>query len=152
MKISVMGIGHNELQSGKALAEMGNEVIYVCKDNRHVENLKRGHCNSREKEILQQIHQKRYIDFTADIREALDNSNMCFIAENDNETDEALFRILATARDVGANMSSHTFIIDRSTLPVNRTEQIKSTIQNELDKRASNLTFEVISNPDFLRA
>ncbi len=149
MKISVIGIEQNELISGKNLAEMGNEVIYVCKDYEHVNNIKKGYYTHSEKEILEKIKRKNSIDFTADLREALDGANMCFISES-NKYD--VFNILANAKEVGANMSNHTFVVDRSELPINRREQIKETIQSELNKRASNLTFEVISDPRFLRA
>jgi UDPglucose 6-dehydrogenase len=148
MKISVIGIDQNELISGKNLAEMGNEVVYVCKDYEHVNNIKKGYYTHSEKEILAQIKRKNSIDFTADLKEALEGANMCFISES-NKYD--VFNILANAKEVGANMSNHTFVVDRSELPINRREQIKDTIQSELNKRASNLTFEVISDPRFLR-
>ncbi len=149
MKISVIGIEQNELISGKNLAEMGNEVIYVCKDYEHVNNIKKGYYTHSEKKILEQIKKKNSIDFTADLKEALEGANMCFISESKKYD---VFNILANAKEVGANMSNHTFVIDRSDLPISRSEQIKETIQSELNKRASNLTFEVISDPRFLRA
>ena len=151
MKISVMGINENELVSGKALAEMGNEVIHVCKDNAHVEDMKRGLYSTNEKEIYN-IANNSAIHFTSDMSEALNQSTMCFISESDSDDAGTLFHILATAKEIGTHMNSHTFIVDRSSLTMSRTEQIKETVQSELDKRASNLTFEVISNPDFLRA
>lgn len=153
MKISVLGVGQKGLMSGKVLAEMGNEVIYFCKDNKRVENLRRGHGNLTELQVLKSLNKKFAIDFTSDMKEALEQSNMCFISEDSEESSDAtLYHILATAKEVGANMCSHTFVVDRSSLPVNRLDLIKSTIQEELDKRASSLTFEVISNPNFLRA
>jgi UDPglucose 6-dehydrogenase len=150
MKISVIGIEQNELISGKNLAEMGNEVIYVCKDYEHVNNIKKGYYTHSEKKILEQIKKKNSIDFTADLKEALDRANMCFISESEKYD---VFNILANAKEVGANMSNHTFVVDRSELPINRAKQIKETIQEELNKRgAYNLTFEVISDPKFLRS
>ncbi len=151
MKISVMGINHNKLLSGKELVEMGNEVVYVCKDNKRVENIKRGQYPSDEKELFNAIC-KRSVDFTDNVKEALESTNMCFISEDNTHDSEALFNILSTAKTIGQHMTSHTFVIDRSPLPMNRREQITKTIQEELDKRGSDLTFEVISNPDFLRA
>ena len=151
MKISVIGINKNELLSGKALAEMGNEIIHICKDNAHVEDMKKGLYSSNEKEIYK-VANNSDINFTSNIQEALSQSSMCFISENGKQDVGELFHILATAKEIGTHMNSHTFIVDRSSLPVSRTDQIKETIQYELDKRASNLTFEVISNPNFLRA
>jgi UDPglucose 6-dehydrogenase len=153
MKISVIGINPEELESGKSLAEMGNEVVYVCKDYEHVNNIKKGYYTNTEKEILKNIKEKDVIDFTSDFKEALEGANMCFIAEGEKGNDSsALFKILANAKEVGANMSNHTFVVDRSSLPISRAQQIKETIQEELNKRASNLTFEVISDHRFLRA
>lgn len=151
MKISVMGMNQDELLSGKALAEMGNEIIHVCKDNTYVEDMKKGLYSIDEKET-HNIANNSSINFTSDISEALNQSNMCFIAENKTQDSATLFNILATAKEIGTYMNSHTFIVDRSSLPMSRIEHIKETIQHELDKRASNLTFEVISNPNFLRA
>ena len=152
MKISIIGIDDNELNSGKDLAEMGNEIIYVCKDDRRIDNIRRGYYSDSEKKILKNFRKKDKVNFTADLREALNGSNMCFISENDDCKGQSLFYILANAKEVGANMTNHTFIVDRSRIAVNRYDEIKSTVQSELDKRDSNLTFEVISNPDFLRA
>jgi UDPglucose 6-dehydrogenase len=152
MKISVLGINQNELQSGKNLAEMGNEVIYVCKNNERIADIKRGYYTDSEREILKSIQKKKKVDFTADLREALNSTSMCFISEGNTGGTGELFSILSNAKEVGANMSSHTFIIDRSSLNINRVNHIKDTVQSELDKRASNLTFEVISDSNFLRA
>lgn len=146
-----MGINQDELLSGQALAEMGNEVIHICKDNAHVEDMKKGLYSTKEKEIYN-IANNSSIDFTSNMEEALNQSNMCFISESESCDAGALFHILATAKEIGTYMNSHTFIVDRSALPMSRTQQIKETVQRELDKRASNLTFEVISNPNFLRA
>jgi UDPglucose 6-dehydrogenase len=49
-------------------------------------------------------------------------------------------------------MSQHMFIIDRSEESMSRISEIKEVIQEELSKRNTSLTFEVIANPNFLRA
>ena len=53
MKISVMGMNQDELLSGKALAEMGNEIIHVCKDNTYVEDMKKRSLLNRRKRDTQ---------------------------------------------------------------------------------------------------
>ena len=153
MKISVMGIEYNHLLSGKALAEMGNEVTYVSKDNRRIDNIKRGYYNSDEAMVIKRISSKESIGFTADLKTAISNTNMCFIAEGiTNESEENMEKILNTAKMVGEYMNNHIFIIDRSEASQSRAGQIKDTIQEELKKRNKNITFEVIANPNFLRA
>ncbi len=109
MKISVIGMNKDELLSGKKLVEMGNEVIYVCKDYEHVYNVKKGHFNYLEKEILKDLQKKRAIDLTADLKEALEESVMCFIAESDKND---VFNILANAKEVGGKYDG-TYICNR---------------------------------------
>jgi UDPglucose 6-dehydrogenase len=153
MKISVMGIEYNQLLSGKVLAEMGNEVTYISQDNRRVENIKRGYYNADEAMVIKSIESTESVGFTTDVREALLSSNMCFIAEGytDSNTEE-MIKILKTAKIVGANMSKDMFIIDRSGVFTSRTDAITEVIQEELSKRNAGFSFEVIANPDFLRA
>ena len=153
MKISVMGIEYNHLLSGKALAEMGNEVTYVSKDNKRIDNIKRGYYNSDEAMVIKKISSKESIGFTTNLKEALSNTNMCFIAEGiTDESEENMEKVLNTARMVGEYMNNHMFIVDRSEASQSRVGKIKETIQEELKKRNKNITFEVIANPNFLRA
>jgi UDP-glucose 6-dehydrogenase len=78
---------------------------------------------------------------------------MCFIAEGymDSSTDE-MIKILKTAQVVGANMSKDMFIVDRSGVFNSQTDAIKEVIQEELSKRNARFSFEVIANPNFLKA
>jgi UDPglucose 6-dehydrogenase len=48
-------------------------------------------------------------------------------------------------------MKHHMFVVDKSTVPVGTADKVRETIQKELDKRGSDLTFDVISNPEFLK-
>ena len=148
-----MGIEYNQLLSGKALAEMGNEVTYVSKDNRRIDNIKRGYYNSDEAMVIKKMSSKESIGFTADLKMALSNTNMCFIAEGIiGESEDNMEKVLHTAKIVGEYMNNHMFIVDRSEASQSRAGQIKETIQEELKKRNKNITFEVIANPNFLRA
>jgi UDPglucose 6-dehydrogenase len=91
--------------------------------------------------------------FSADIKKSLSTTTMCFISEGvSSETNEQMDHVLNTAKIVGEHMSQHMFIIDRSEESMSRISQIKETIQEELSKRNTSLTFEVIANPNFLRA
>ena len=153
MKISVMGIEYNQLLSGKALAEMGNDVMHISKDNKRIENIKRGFYNAEEAMVIKKSNHDDNITFTSNIKDALRDTNMCFISEGYSQNkEEQMTNLLNAAKDVGANMSKHMFIIDRAEKTADRVDSIKSAIQEELSKRNAQLTFEVISDPDFLRA
>jgi len=148
-----MGIEYNQLLSGKVLAEMGNDVMHVSKDNKRIENIKRGFYNAEEAMVIKHIDNDNSVEFTSNIKDALRNTNMCFISEGySNNSEDEMQHVLKAAKEVGANMCKHMFIIDRSETSESRVEIIKEAIQEELSKRDEQLTFEVIANPDFLRA
>lgn len=153
MKVTVMGIDYNHLLSGKALAEMGNEVTYISDDYKRINNIKRGYYNADEAMVIKSMKTEDSFGFSADIQKSLSTTNMCFISEGiSSDSDEQMEDVINTAKLVGANMSQHMFIIDRSEESMSRVSQIKKTIQEELKKRNTSLSFEVIANPNFLRA
>jgi len=157
MKISVIGTGYVGLVSGTCFAEMGNDVICVDIDEKKVNSLKKGIVPIYEPGLERMVlenYKKGTLNFTTDIKDALDNSNICFIAVGtpmgeDGSAD--LQYVLAVASSIGQNMKRHMFIVDKSTVPVGTADKVREAIQNELDKRGSDLTFDVISNPEFLK-
>ena len=153
MKVTVMGIDYNHLLSGKALAEMGNDVTYISNDYKRIDNIKRGYYNADEAMVIKSMNIENSFGFSADIKASLSKTNMCFISEgNSTNSNEQMEHVLNTAKIVGENMSQHMFIIDRSEESMSRVSEIKEVIQEELSKRNTSLTFEVIANPNFLRA
>ncbi len=153
MKVTVMGIEYNHLLSGKALAEMGNEVTYISNDYKRVDNIRRGHYNADEAMVIKSMNSTNSFGFSTNIKESLSSTNMCFISEGVSaDSEEQMQEVLEQARLVGENMTQHMFIIDRSKEAMSRAAQIKETIEEALAKRDTNLTFEVIANPSFLRS
>ncbi len=157
MKISVIGTGYVGLVTGACFSEMGNSVICVDIDEKKIQNLKKGtipiYEPGLEKIVVENYKQNR-LNFTTDIKEALQQTNICFIAVGtpmDEDGSADLKHVLEVAKNIGKYMIHHMYIIDKSTVPVGTADKVKKTIQNELDKRGSDLTFDVISNPEFLK-
>ncbi len=157
MNIAVIGTGYVGLVTGTCFAEMGNTVICVDIDEKKVEQLKKGiipiYEPGLEKMVLKN-HKIGTLKFTTDIKKALDKSDICFIAVGtpmgeDGSAD--LQYVLAVAKAIGENMSHHMYIIDKSTVPVGTADKVKKMVQDTLDSRKSDLTFDVISNPEFLK-
>ena len=48
-------------------------------------------------------------------------------------------------------MNDHMVIVTKSTVPVGTSQKVKVAVKEELDKRGSNLTYDVASNPEFLK-
>ncbi len=157
MNISVIGTGYVGLVTGTCFAEMGNSVICVDIDAKKVEDLKNGIIPIYEpglEKMVHENHERGTLDFTTDIKEALAKTDICFIAVGtpmgeDGSAD--LQYVLAVAKSIGENMTHHMYVIDKSTVPVGTAEKVRATIQKALDARGSDLTFDVISNPEFLK-
>ncbi len=157
MKIAVVGTGYVGLVTGTCFSDMGNDVWCVDVDQKKIDNLKQGIIPIYEpglESMVKNNYELGHLRFTTDIREALEHANICFIAVGtpmgeDGSAD--LHYVLEVASQIGANMKHHMYVIDKSTVPVGTATKVKATIQAELDKRGSDLTFDVISNPEFLK-
>lgn len=157
MKIAVVGTGYVGLVTGTCFAEMGNDVWCVDVDTQKIENLEQGIIPVYEpglSEMVKRNHEMGSLRFTTRIRDALKTSEICFIAVGtpmgeDGSAD--LQYVLAVAGEIGAGMERHMYVVDKSTVPVGTAEKVRETIQRELDRRGSDLTFDVISNPEFLK-
>lgn len=157
MKVAVIGTGYVGLVTGTCFSEMGNDVWCVDVDTSKVENLKKGIIPIYEPGLSAMVLRNRELGnlhFTTDIGEALKVCNLCFIAVGtpmgeDGSAD--LHYVVNAARGIGQAMTHHMYVVDKSTVPVGTAQKVRTAIQEELDKRESDLTFDVISNPEFLK-
>ena len=157
MRVAVVGTGYVGLVTGTCFSEMGNDVWCVDVDESKIENLKKGIIPIYEPGLAEKVHKNFEIGslhFTTDIREALALSEICFIAVGTPMAEDGsadLRYVLAVAGSIGKYMERRMYVVDKSTVPVGTAKLVRKTIQEELDKRGSSLTFEVISNPEFLK-
>ncbi|HLD22387.1 MAG TPA: UDP-glucose/GDP-mannose dehydrogenase family protein, partial [Sulfuricurvum sp.] len=54
-------------------------------------------------------------------------------------------------KSIGQYMQHYMVVVDKSTVPVGTAEKVRAAIQAELDARGSDLTFDIVSNPEFLK-
>lgn len=157
LKIAVIGTGYVGLVTGACLADYGNDVFCVDVIEEKINNLKKGIIPIYEpglEEIVYENQRSGRLRFTTDLKTALSNSNICFIAVGtpmgeDGSAD--LQYVLNVASNIGKTMTHHMYIIDKSTVPVGTACKVREIIQEELNKRKTNLTFDIISNPEFLK-
>ena len=156
MNITVIGSGYVGLVSGTCFAEMGNTVTCVDIDPIKIEKLNQGITPIYEPGLNTMILKniKKNLFFTTDIKQALKNSQIAFIAVGTPMGDDGsadLQYVLAVAKSIGQLMQKRLIVVDKSTVPIGTAEKVKATIQKELDIRVSNLDFDVVSNPEFLK-
>jgi len=157
MNVSVIGTGYVGLVTGACLAEFGNSVCCVDTNESKIEKLKCGIIPIYEpglEEIVKKNSENGRLGFTTDIKEALKSSDVCFIAVGtpmgeDGSAD--LHYVLEVARSIGRYIERHTYIVDKSTVPVGTSKLVCEAVQEELSARGSDVTFDVISNPEFLK-
>jgi len=157
MNVGIIGSGYVGLVSAACFAEMGNKVICVDIDEKKINNLKQGKVPIYEPGIESLVfdnQKKGTLLFTTNIKDALDESTIVFIAVGtpmgaDGSAD--LRYVLQVAEDIGKNMTQRIIVVDKSTVPVGTADLVKSKIQDTLDNRNSDLTFDVVSNPEFLK-
>lgn len=157
MKIAVVGTGYVGLVTGACLSDLGNNVYCVDVDEKKVNALKNGQIPIYEpglEQLVKSNFNAGRLRFTIDAKEAILASDICFIAVGtpmgeDGSAD--LQYVLQVAETIGKYMEHHMYVIDKSTVPVGTAKKVREKIQEELDKRGSLLTFDVISNPEFLK-
>ena len=157
MNITVIGSGYVGLVSGTCFAEMGNNVTCVDINPVKIDKLNQGIIPifepGLETMVLKNVKNKNLF-FTTELSKALQNSEIAFIAVGTPMGDDGsadLQYVLAVAKSIGQSMQKRLIVVDKSTVPIGTADTVKATIQNELDARGSDLQFDVVSNPEFLK-
>ncbi|WP_332020962.1 UDP-glucose dehydrogenase family protein, partial [Kaistella sp.] len=152
MNITIVGTGYVGLVTGTTLAELGNNVFCVDIDAEKVETMKKGivpiYEPGLEEMFLRNIQAQRLF-FTTDLKEALDQSEVIYLAlptppGEDGSAD--LSYVLDVANNIGDLMTEYKVIVNKSTVPVGTADTVRETIAAKTD-----IPFDVVSNPEFLR-
>ena len=157
MNLTIIGTGYVGLVSGSCFAEMGNNVICVDNDKRKIDLLQKGKIPIWEpglEEMVQRNFKEGRLHFTTDIKQAVENSEICFIAVGTPPGEDGsadLQYVLAVAKDIATYMNGHKIIVDKSTVPIGTADKVKETVQAILVERKANFSFDVVSNPEFLK-
>lgn len=155
MKVTFLGTGYVGLVSGACLAEIGHEVICADIDKKKITLLKKGIIPIYEiglEEIVDRNVKEKRLTFTSDLKKAIQESEVVFMAvgtPEDKVTGQAdLKYVFAVAETFGKHLNGYKIFVDKSTVPVGTAEKVE-----EIIKKASKgkYPFEVVSNPEFLR-
>ncbi|KZX16039.1 UDP-glucose 6-dehydrogenase TuaD [Methanobrevibacter cuticularis] len=157
MNITVIGTGYVGLVTGACFSEMGNIVYCVDVDENKIKSLKNGIIPIYEqhlKRIVNNNYNNRNLIFTTELKEGLQNSDICFIAVGTPMAEDGcadLSVVFQVAKNIGQIMTNDLIVVTKSTVPVGTGHKIRKIIQKELDKRNVNYNFEMVSNPEFLK-
>ena len=156
MKIAVIGTGYVGLVTGTCFAETGNDVICVDIDQSKVEKLSTGHITIYEpglEKIFLKNQKDERLSFTTSLSEGIKDAQVIFLAlptppGEDGSAD--LKYILGVAKELGTliKKGDYKVIIDKSTVPVGTAEKVRKAL---MDNGGIEGTFDIVSNPEFLR-
>lgn len=158
MKVTIFGIGYVGLVQAAILAEVGHDVICVDVDADKVEALKQGRIPIYEpglEPLVKENFAAGRLSFTIDAALGVKHGEVQFIAVGtppDEDGSADLKYVLAVASTIAEHMESHKIVVDKSTVPVGTGDRVKAKMAEVLEsKDKSQLTFDVISNPEFLK-
>ena len=152
MKIAVVGTGYVGLVTGTCFAETGNQVSCIDIDVNKIKNLKAGTITIYEPGLeplfQRNLNQKRLF-FTANLAEGIKGAEIIFLAlptppGEDGSAD--LQYVLKVADELGGLLDHYTVIVDKSTVPVGTAAKVNQAIAKK-----AKVSFDVVSNPEFLR-
>jgi UDPglucose 6-dehydrogenase len=155
MRIAVIGTGYVGLVSAACFAQAGHQVTCVDIDSAKIAMLNRGETPIYEPglpDILANKGVRKRIAFTSDTAAAVLASEIIFIAvgtparATDGHAD--LSQVFAAVESLAPMLQSGSILVTKSTVPVGTSDEIEHIVRSlrpELD-------FDVVSNPEFLRA
>ena len=157
MRIAVVGSGYVGLVTGACFAESGLNVTCVDLDFDKIYQLKNGSIPIYEPGLENMVRsnvEKKRLSFSTEIKDGIEGSEVIFIAVGTPPGEDGsadLKHVLTVAKEIGSIITEHIVVVTKSTVPVGTSEKIRNTIKTELDKRKVSVTFDMASNPEFLK-
>ncbi|OGI02498.1 MAG: UDP-glucose 6-dehydrogenase [Candidatus Margulisbacteria bacterium GWF2_38_17] len=161
MKIAVVGTGYVGLVTGTCLADLGNEVVCVDKDDEKINMLNSGKIPIYEPGLEELVKKNvifKRLSFSNNLVDLVSATDIFYIAVGTppTPTGEAdISAVLAVAKTIGEtlkkqglNEEKFKVIVNKSTVPVGMGVRVEQTL-NEMG--IDSKYFGVVSNPEFLR-
>ena len=157
MNITVIGTGYVGLVTGACFSKMGNMVYCVDIDEEKIEGLKNNILPIFEphlETLVKTSQEKGDLIFTTNIREALDATDIIFIAVGTPMAEDGsanLDYIFSAASDIAENITRDSLVVIKSTVPVGTGFEVESHINSILKEKGSDVKISIASNPEFLK-
>lgn len=157
MKLLVIGTGYVGLVSGACFAEMGHHVICLDIDQAKIEKLNSGTIPIYEpglEELVKRNTAAHRLCFLSNYETAFNEIEVCFICVDTPITPEGnanLEYVKQVAESIGSHLQQYCVVVNKSTVPIGTSTLVTEMIQNSLNHREINLSFDVVSNPEFLK-
>ena len=158
MKVTVFGTGYVGLVQGAVLADVGHDVMCVDIDQAKVAALQAGQVPIHEPGLQPMVQANQAagrLRFTTDAAQGVAHRALIFLAVGtppDEDGSADLQHVLAVARTIATHMAQPKIIVNKSTVPVGTADKVRAEIAAQLAKRGTDIAFDAVSNPEFLKA
>jgi len=157
MKISIFGTWYVWLVTWTCLAEVGHEILCIDIDEAKINNLKKWIIPIYEtglEDLVKRNYKEKRLDFSTDARYWIEFGDVIFSAvgtpPDENHKADLKF-VKEVAKTFGEYVNEYKVFVNKSTVPVWTADMCKKTIQEEIEKRGTNIHFDIVSNPEFLK-
>lgn len=157
MKVVVVGAGYVGLVTAACLAEIGSDVVCIDIDPDKINKILKGVMPIYEpgvEEVVMRNVKTGRLSFTTSLKAAIPNADVIFIAVGTPPGEDGsadLKYVLGVATEIGTHLEDYTVVVTKSTVPVGTSDSVKACIQAGLTERKVDLTFDIASNPEFLK-
>lgn len=157
MKILIVGTGYVGLVTAACLSEMGHHVMCLDINEEKIARLKGGEIPIYEpglQELVERNAKGGRLLFTTDYEQGVKMASVCFIAVPTPSLEDGscdLSYVLSAAKTIALHMDAPQIIVNKSTSPIGTTEQVRKLVDATLKERGLTLSFDVVSNPEFLK-
>ena len=145
------------LVSGSCFSEMGINVTCIDIDSKKIERLCNGVIPIYEPGLEEMVKKNRAngrLSFSTSLASCIDSCDAVFIAVGTPPGEDGsadLQYVLEVARTFGKLIRKYTLLVTKSTVPIGTANRVKEAVREELEKRGENISFDVASNPEFLK-
>ncbi|MBN1138012.1 MAG: UDP-glucose/GDP-mannose dehydrogenase family protein [Anaerolineae bacterium] len=152
--ITVVGVGYVGLVTGACLADLGNQVVCINRDQAKSDNLAQGILPIYEpglEEIVRRNNEAGRLHFTTSWDQAIADAEFVFMAvgtPTGTEGEADLAHVNEAAVEIAKRIHKPAIIINKSTVPIGTGDWVADIIR---EVRGNGVEFWVVSNPEFLR-
>ncbi|MEL6632323.1 MAG: UDP-glucose/GDP-mannose dehydrogenase family protein [Bacteroidota bacterium] len=152
MKIAVVGTGYVGLVTGTCFAEAGNDVLCVDNNQEKLSMLRAGQVPIYEpglETLFERNTKEGRLNFTDSLPDAVEFADIIFLALPTPPTEDGsadLKYVLGVASEIGTLLKDYRVVVNKSTVPVGTADKVRDAIAAQTD-----VEFDVVSNPEFLR-
>jgi len=154
MNVAIVGTGYVGLVTGTCLADFGHAVTCVDSSELRVRTLAGGEIPFFEpglRELVLKNAAAGRLRFTMDLGAAARDATVIFLAVGTPETESGeadLSQVEQVAAQLATHLQGYKVIVTKSTVPVGTGARLRDTLRQGA---RSGATFDVVSNPEFLR-